>query len=72
MTQTYISKAGDVVDEIAFNQYGACTADTLNAMFAANPGLAGLGAILAAGVVITMPDAPPVTAPASQSVSLWD
>jgi phage tail protein X len=58
--QTYTTKAGDVVDEIAFIVYDA------------NPGLADLGPILPAGIVITLPDAPPVSATASQSLSLWD
>jgi len=72
MALTYRSNAGDVVDGVAFNQYGACTADTLNAVYAANPGLADLGCVLPDGVLIMLPDAPPVTLAPSVGVSLWD
>lgn len=48
------SSEGDVLDALILAHYGR-TAD-LGDVLAANPGLAAYGAILPAGVMITMPD----------------
>jgi phage tail protein X len=71
MAQTYTTSQGDVVDYIAWKQYGRCDASVLNNVLAANPGLADLGAVLPAGVQITLPD---IVLPANttNAVSLWD
>lgn len=71
MAQTYTTSAGDVVDYIAWKQYGRCDAAILNDVLAANPGLADLGAVLPAGVLVTLPD---IVLPANttKAVSLWD
>ncbi|HEV2607725.1 tail protein X [Paraburkholderia sp.] len=70
--QTYTTTDGDVVDEIAFKHYGACTAGTLAAVLEANPGLADRGAILPAGVVVVLPSAAPITSPVTTGLALWD
>lgn len=71
MAQTYKTRDGDVVDEIAWRQYGAVDADILRIVLEANPGVADYGPKLPAGVSITLPDIPK---PAStrKAVSLWD
>lgn len=68
---TYKTRAGDVVDEIAWRQYGLVNAAILRQMFAANPGLADRGAVLPAGLDIALPD---IDQPATvtQGVALWD
>lgn len=71
MTQEYETRDGDVVDEIAWRQYGFVDATVLRLVLEANPGLADRGVVLPAGVMIVLPDVPqPSTA--SESVSLWD
>lgn len=72
MASNYLSRDGDVLDDIAFRQYGACNADTLAAVLAANPGLAARGVVLPAGVTIVLPDGAPIAPPASEGVSLWN
>lgn len=68
---TYETRAGDVVDDIAFRHYGLEHPEVLRAVFEANPGLADRGAILPAGVRVILPDvAKPVGT--LQAVSLWD
>jgi len=60
---------GDSVDLICHQQYGQ-TAGITEQVFEANPGLAELGPILDAGVVIQLPEAP---APSEQpTINLWD
>lgn len=68
---TYSTRAGDVVDDIAFRFYGVEHPETLRAVFDANPGLADRGAILPEGVVILLPD---IATPVGKivAVSLWD
>lgn len=65
-----VSIAGDTVDMMCRRHYGA-EVGYCEAVYTANPGLAALGAILPAGVVIVAPDvAPPVQRDAV--VRLWD
>lgn len=71
MAQTYRSKQGDTLDEIVWRQYGAASSATLVQIMDANPGLADLGPIIPAGVIITLPDAPE-TSEIKPGVSLWD
>lgn len=49
-----ITKDGDMVDLIAFEEYG--TEAGRQAIWDANPGLADLGPVLPAGLVIEIPD----------------
>jgi phage tail protein X len=69
MARTVSTKAGDTVDQLAFQAYGFTDGAT-EAVFAANPQLAQLDPVLAAGLVITLPDVTPP--PASPTVQLWD
>ena len=70
MSQEYISREGDVVDEIAWRYYGTHQGRAVERLLDANPGLADHGPILPAGVLLVLPDLPaPV---AVQGVKLWD
>lgn len=71
MPQTYNTRDGDVVDHVAWRQYGACDAATLARVLDANPGLADYGAVLPAGVLITLPDIPRADTTV-KPVQLWD
>ncbi|WP_300067677.1 tail protein X [uncultured Ruegeria sp.] len=54
--QYYLSKDGDVLDELVFAHYGDTAAGKVEAVLSANPGLAALGAVLDAGVSVFLPD----------------
>lgn len=54
--QFYHSKDGDILDEVVFAHYGDTSGEKVEAVLAANPGLAALGATFTAGVVIYLPD----------------
>lgn len=71
MARTYNTRDGDVVDRIAHAHYGEQSPAILRAVLDANPGLAARGAVLPAGVAITLPE---VQRPASErkGVALWD
>jgi len=70
MSQEYISREGDVVDEIAWRYYGTRLGRAVERLLDANPGLADHGPILPAGVRLVLPDLPaPV---AVKGVKLWD
>ncbi len=64
----YRTKAGDVVDLICHRHYQG-TSGQVEAVYTANPGLADLGPVLPAGIVILLPDPPPV---AATIIRLWD
>lgn len=68
---TYSSRAGDVVDDIAFRHYGELNPAMLRRVFEANPGLADRGAVLPAGVRIVLPE---ISQPSAtvEAVQLWD
>lgn len=67
---TYRTKAGDTVDWICWRRYGAIAAGVVEAVLQANPGLADHGAILPAGIPLSLPD---IKAPAKRrEVRLWD
>lgn len=69
MSRVYVTRQGDMVDEVCRRVYGR-EAGAAEAVYAANPGLADFGPRLAAGVRITLPDLDP--APAAATVRLWD
>ncbi|MCA0905120.1 tail protein X [Ruegeria marisrubri] len=54
--QSYLSKDGDVLDEVVFAHYGDTSGGKVEAVLAANPGLAALGATFNAGVTVFLPD----------------
>lgn len=55
---TYISKAGEMVDEIVWRHYGTDSNGIVEAVLNANPGLADYGMELPLGVTVTLPDMP--------------
>lgn len=69
MTRTMMTRAGDVVDQVALEAYGR-TEGATEALLDANPHLAGLPARLPAGVVVELPDQP--ATPVKARVRLWD
>ncbi|MDE0623837.1 MAG: tail protein X [Bryobacterales bacterium] len=61
----YVTTDGDMLDAVCRRYYGARDG-TVEAMLQANPGLAGRGPVLPAGMRIELPDlgdAPPPAAP---------
>ncbi|WP_342627582.1 tail protein X [Nguyenibacter vanlangensis] len=68
---TYQTRDGDVLDAIAYAQYGYCDDSVMSQIFAANSGIAAQGAVMPAGTMINLPDivAPQTSSPA---VKLWD
>jgi len=67
MAMTYITRDGDVLDDVCWRHYRR--ADALIQVLEANMGLADIGPVLPAGVRIELPDIPVV---AKSEVSLWD
>lgn len=67
----YMTKQGDVLDDIAWRQYGVNSWAVVQQVLAANHGLAEYGAVLPAGLTITLPliENPTTT---KKSVSLWN
>lgn len=70
MSVTYVTKGGEMIDEIAWRHYGH-QIGTAEAVQEANRGLAALGPLLPSGVTIVLPD---LAAPSSAStpVKLYD
>lgn len=68
--QFYVSKDGDILDQIVFNRYGNTAEKQVEAVLAANRGLAALGPVLDAGVRIRLPDLGDATP--TETISLWD
>lgn len=66
----YETRDGDMMDEIAFRLYGSASAEAVQQIMAANPGIADTGPELPAGMVLEIPE---LAAPAAQQgVRLWD
>ena len=57
----------DTVDLIAWRHYGDTS--MVEAILAANPGLAAHGATLPLGLAVTLP---PAVKPTSRTITLWD
>lgn len=68
MSVEYRTRDGDTVDYIAWKHYGRQDG-TAEAVLEANPGLAGYGPLLPAGVVLTLPDVP--TPPTKATIRMW-
>jgi len=66
--ETYTTRDGDMVDEIAFSRFGR-TAGVVELILEANPGLAARGPRLPAGLVICLPL--PVVPDRAQATRLW-
>lgn len=67
----YMTKQGDVLDDVAWRQYGVNSWPVVQQVLDANPGLADRGPVLPAGLTITLPAIPNPTTTV-KSVSLWD
>jgi phage tail protein X len=65
----YQTAAGDQLDRICHRYYGHLVG-TVEAVLEANPGLADLGAVYAAGVTVILPDLGEPNATADR-VELW-
>lgn len=52
----YVSRSGDVLDQIVFNHYGDTDDLKVEAVLEANRGLADLGPVLGEGIRILLPD----------------
>lgn len=70
MSLTYRTSDGDTADYIAWKYYGTQDGQVVEQLLEANPGLADLGPVLPAGVLVTLPEMEPATA--AQVVRLWD
>jgi len=66
----YRTRDGDMLDALCQQHYGRA-AGAVEAVLTANPGLANIGAILPAGIVIELP-ALPAPARTRHTVKLWD
>lgn len=64
----YVTRDGDMLDWICWRHYGR-SAGAVEAVLAANPGLADLGPVYAAGLTIALPDLP--DAGEIETVRLW-
>ena len=60
---------GDTLDALCYRHYGR-TEGVVEAVLAANPGLAELGAVLPHGTAVELPDVQ--TAPVAETVNLWE
>lgn len=57
----YTTKQNDVIDDVVSRFYGDTKNGIVELVLEANRGLADLGPVLPAGVVVTLPDRPAVT-----------
>ena len=69
MTTQTRTLQGETVDALCWRHYGR-TADVVEAVLEANPGLAARGPILPQGLAVLMPDMPRPTA--TPLIQLWD
>jgi phage tail protein X len=70
MAEQKRTQQNDTVDALCWRHYGRTTG-VVEVVLNANPGLASYGAVLPAGLLITLPDIQ-TSAPERQMVSLWD
>ena len=64
------TRQGDSIDWICWKFYDGKQSGAVEAVYEANPGLAKLGPVFAAGVVITLPELPEENT--TEVVRLWD
>lgn len=72
MGSIYTTSDGDRLDRIAKQAYGSEHYGNVEAILAANPGLADHPPLLESGVSIIMPDPPASSSQVAQTVNLWD
>lgn len=68
MSTPYVTREGDVLDEICRRVYGEQKPGQVEAVLAANPGLADRGVLLPSGVLIILPA---LEAQGEVTVRLW-
>lgn len=67
---TYVTSDGDTAEYIAWKYYGNQDQGTVETLVDANKGLADIGPLLPAGLVINLPE---ISTPATQQgIKLWD
>ncbi len=66
----YITSDGDTADYIAWKHYGTQEGSVVEQLVDANPGLADLGPVLSAGVLVILPEIQMATD--NKVVRLWD
>jgi len=71
MSGVYVTQQGDMVDAIAWLNFGF-VAGAAEAILAANPGLAEQPPALPENLTIQLPDVAAVTPPPKQTINLWD
>ena len=62
---------GDTLDLICWRELGT-TVRVVEQAFDLNPGLADIGAILAEGTEVILPDILPATITTRETINLWD
>lgn len=67
MAKTYVTRDGDMLDDICWQHYG--NEAVVQQVLEANPGIADMGAVLPSGVRLVLPDV--VLAKTENVVSLW-
>lgn len=65
----YLTQDGDMMDSIAWRQYGSTNGRIVEQLFEANPGIADMGPVLPAGVLVKLPEITP--AADKEMVRLW-
>lgn len=70
MAEQKRTQQNDTVDALCWRHYGR-TAGVVEAVLAANPGLADKGPVLPSGLPVTLPELQ-AAAPERQMVNLWD
>lgn len=70
MSQTYRTSEGDTADYIAWKYFGTQSGRVVEQLLEANKGLADIGPLLPAGLLVVLPDIQPEAA--EQAVKLWD
>jgi len=72
MATTYLTIQNDRLDHICRNHYGSERGGNVEAVLAANHGLADRGPIYPIGVLILLPDLPTTAIPQVKTVQLWN
>ena len=68
----YLTKQGDVLDQIAYKYYGNTNNRIVETILEQNVGLADHGAVLPEGLLITLPEQEQSTVISNKQVKLWD
>lgn len=71
MAARYVTREGDMLDDIAWRHYGY-HAGTVEAILEANRDLSAHPPMLPAGLIITLPDMPAAAERSPKVVRLWD